>query len=219
MNPLRRFDDRHIALLPPQYMAATGYYAVMAAYGRAVIDTAMTANKRFKSAHRCDIIDTQGPLSLTVPVNHQPGRRSWDETAVSAHGRWWHIHRVSLESAYGRTPFFEFYYDRFKPLLSEPGTVFRTIAELDMAADSVIRQILGIDTRIASEVPQNVSDAIIKDYRSCDFKSAAPVEYYQVRSSKFGFVAGLSVLDLIFNVGPESPLVLKEIIDRMFPSE
>ena len=62
MTPLRRLDDRHIALLPPQYMAATGYYAVMAAYGHAVIDTAMTANKRFKSAHRCDIIDTQGPL-------------------------------------------------------------------------------------------------------------------------------------------------------------
>lgn len=219
MTPLRRLDDRHIALLPPQYMAATGYYAIMAAYGRAVIDTDMTANKRFKSAHRCDIVDTQGRLTLTVPVDHQPGRRSWSETDVSSHGRWWHVHRVSLESAYGRTPFFEFYYDRFKPLLSQPGTLYNTVTELDTAADSVIRQILGIDTDIAYRMPENASDSIIKDYRNCDFKSAVPVEYYQVRSSKFGFVAGLSVLDLIFNVGPESPLVLREIIDRTFPSE
>lgn len=215
-SPLQKFDESFLAVLPPQYMGAIGYYAVMAAYSDAVIDVDMTANKRFKSAHRCDIVDTRGSLSLTVPIGHESGRRSWSATPVSSHGQWWHVHRVSLESAYGRTPFFEFYYDRFKPLIDEPGKTFKTITELDTAADRIIREILGIDTRIAYKVPQNVSYGLIKDYRSYDFKSIAPVEYYQVRAGKLGFRSGLSILDLIFNMGPESPLVLKDIIDLTF---
>ncbi|MDE6643883.1 MAG: WbqC family protein, partial [Muribaculaceae bacterium] len=41
------------------------------------------------------------------------------------------------------------------------------------------------------------------------------VPYYQVRADRLGFIPNLSILDLIFNLGPEAPLLLKKITDRI----
>ncbi len=178
----------------------------MAKYGRAVIDTSMRYDKRRKEVHRYDIADTRGRLSLTVPVSRPAGafvagNLCWNQVTVSDHGRWWEVHRIALESAYGRTPFFEFYIDRFAPLFSpEP----RPVTDMVVEADVLIRDILGLEVQMLADVPEGcVTD---------DFRRQLPVfderPYWQVRQQQLGFVSGLSVLDLIFNLGPEAPLFL-----------
>lgn len=205
------FPGRTI-VLPLRYYGNIGYYAAMAACGRAVICADALFDKRAKAVHRCDIADTHGPVSLTVPIAkpHGIARARWSDVRLSDHGAWWHVHRVTLESAYGRTPFFEYYIDRFLPYLT-PGVMelCPTIADLDLAIDSIIREILLIDTEVslcggevAAEEPECVENADMP-------------AYYQVRAHRQGFIPGLSVLDLIFNLGPEAPLYLRGLTDRL----
>lgn len=192
----------------PVLFAPVEYYAALASFPAAVIDTSARYDKRFKQAHRYTIADTRGPLTLTVPHSSPGPGRTWDVTPLSDHGRWWDVHRVAWESAYGRTPFFEYYIDRFLPLLkwNEGMTVGGYIRK----ADALVREILGLETETVYTFP-DLSGEGVADLRREDFTPVSPVEYYQVRADRLGFIGGLSVLDLIFNMGTEAPLVLKKI--------
>lgn len=207
-SPLIVHPDTTV-LLPPRLCGAVGYYAVAARYGNAVADYGMRFDKRQKSVHRLDIADTRGQMTLTVPIakpETTSGAR-WADIRVSTHGQWWDVHRVALESAYGRTPFFEFYIDRFLPLLAprHEGEC-ETVAELDAAFDLIIRDILGIPAPAAI-----APGAPVDDFRR-HLPEVADLPYYQIRAGKLGFIPGLSILDLIFNLGPESPLHLHRLI-------
>ena len=82
--------------------------------------------------------------------------------------------------------------------------------ELIRYLDQTIREILLLDNIVTYDT-DNISGNI-KDYRNDTFSDIAAVEYYQLRKTQLGFISNLSILDLIFNMGPESPLILKKII-------
>lgn len=209
---LIRFPGRS-AVFAPQYFGSVAYYALSSAYGQVYIDGGMKADKRFKSAHRCRIVDTRDEIMLTMPVCHPHGTHSWQQTIVSTHGKWWSNHLTALESAYGRTPFFEFYIDKFSRIFDgnayEDGRM--TVGETDRLCDSIIREILHSENKIiyTGETP---ATADADDFRLVTDFATADTEYYQIRADRLGFRAGLSVLDLIFNMGPEAPLVLASMV-------
>ncbi len=209
-------------MLPPALCGSIGYYALMACHKTVVIDRYCRYDKRRKLMHRYDIADVNGRLSLTVPIVKPPIGATWNDAGVSAHGEWWNIHKVALWSAYGRTPFFEYYIDEIMPYLQPRDSVqYESLLDLNFGTDAVIRGILGLDNDIRHELTAeetallNSGASYIRDCRGSNFGLAAPVEYYQVRASRHGFIPNLTILDLIFNMGPESPLVLKKIIDQL----
>lgn len=211
-SPLVKFPSQRV-LLPPRYFADIAYYAAMAAYGSAVVDVEMPFNKRQKETHRCAIADTRGVLNLTVPVGRPKGPM-WSNVPISPHGEWWNVHRVALESAYGRTPYFEFYIDRFLPFLNSdvPGT-FDSVVDFDACIDSVVRSILLIDTPVSYGSVSNQFASDVDMRRRPPMMDGASPTYYQLRAAKLGFISNLSVLDLIFNLGPEAPLYLCSLIE------
>lgn len=185
-------------ILPSRFCPPPAYYkAMLANGGPVVIDSATRFDKRCKQAHRCTIADARGPLDITVPVA-KPYGKTWAVVAVSLHDQWWETARTALESAYGRTPYFEFYADDFLPLL-DPAR-FSSVAALNRAFDEAIRRCLAL--------PVEVSYA---DLNSPEATDPAPVDvgpYWQVRQDRFGYIPHLSTLDLLFNLGPESILQL-----------
>lgn len=215
-NCYRKYPEK-TALLYPQYYGSVGYYALMGACGHAVVGVGELFDKRMKSVHRCEAADTNGALQLTVPVAKPHGipRARWTDVRLSTHGAWWHVHRVTFESAYGRTPFFEYYIDRFMPFLG-PGVAddFPTIADLDIAIDTELRRILLLETQVTyCTFPLGGCDSSAGFVDASAIPPASAYEpYYQVRGARHGFVAGMSVLDLIFNLGPEAPLYLSRMI-------
>lgn len=206
MDELVRFPDYGI-MLPPRYYGEVGYYVLAAAFGSATVDYDILFDKRRKEAHRSTIADKDGTTTLTASIAKPHGIRNatWRDVGLSPHGRWWHVHRVTLESAYGRTPFFEFYIDRFLPFLSDGVTDrYPTLASLNSAIDNEIRRCLGI-----REVP-----LVLPVIQVTPVLPALP-PYWQIRANRLGFLPNLSVLDLIFNLGPEAPLYLRTCISQL----
>ena len=195
--------------LPPRLCGGIELYVRAWAAGSYAMDTAF--DKRDKATHRFTIADTRGRLDLTVPIAKPASSRCrWSEIGVSTHGAWWDVHRVALESAYGRTPYFEFYIDRFLPMLTVGVTDrYPRLCDLASAWDEQIADILGL-TR------DNQREATEHDSR---LKEAADLQlppYRQVRASRLGFLPGLSVLDLIFNLGPESQIYLNDLANTLY---
>ena len=208
-------------MLPPALCGSIGYYALMASHRNVVIDRYCRYDKRRKLMHRYDIADVNGRLTLTVPIAKPRIGATWNDAGVSAHGGWWNIHKVALWSAYGRTPFFEYYIDELMPYLQpRDGIQPESLMDLNISFDAIIRRIAGIESNIRYELTQtekeliDKKDCLISDYRNSNFDLNTPIEYYQVRASQQGFIPNLTMLDLIFNMGPETPLVLKKIIEK-----
>lgn len=200
--PLVMYPDRTL-VLPPAYCGSIRRYAAMAAFGNAVIDTSRRFNKREKETHRCVISGPNGSQRLTVPLE-KPAE--WHSTRlcdvkVSTHGEWWNVHWGAICSAYGRTPFFEYYADDLLPAFT--GKI-ESLAELDGMIDRFCRRALGIKEADPAQLDQ--------ENMTTRLPEVTDAPYYQIWAERFGFIPDLSVLDLIFNMGPESPLVLQRML-------
>lgn len=216
--PTNNFPDT--AVFPPRYFAETGYYALMARFRHVIIDGTMPHDKRMKSVHRHTVAGNTGQLTLTVPVSRPTDlpegyKLKWSDMNVSPHDTWWEKHVTALESSYGRTPYFEFYIDRFKTVLEN--SPHGKLTELLRRTDVLTRTILELPCEVefisasGASIPDDAAD-----FRRADFSKYTPQgEYYQVRADRLGFIPGLSILDLIFNEGPEAQFVL----DRDFTSK
>lgn len=185
-------------ILPCRFAPEPAYYRMMALHpGPVSICAGERFNKRCKEAHRTRVADVRGEMEITVPIQ-KPYGCTWADTRVSLHGRWWEIAVNALESAYGRTPYFEFYADDFVPLLSDPER-FTTVAELNLQFDRAIRRAIGLNIQ-PNIAPEGSIPAEIKPFASSP--------YWQVRADKLGFIPNLSILDMIFNLGPETLIAI-----------
>lgn len=189
-------------LLPPMYLPVAGYYAAMARYDVAVIDVSMRHDRRRKAVHRTVIAGNAGPLMLTVPVSHTQGAKQWDQIAVADHGRWADEHRGALASAYGRTPFYEYYAPQFDALITDDA-VGLPVTQFDCRLDALIRQLLGITTRVSAVLPPGIDPTTVTDLRRSDFSQYAPPAYRQLRADRLGYIPNLSIVDALFNLGPD----------------
>lgn len=197
------FLSKEAVLLPPMLFPPVPYYAVMNHAESFAFNTALRYNKSDKGTHRFTIADTRGTLRLTVPVSHTDDTRTWKDVTVSDHGRWWETMPVALESAYGRTPFFEFYIDRILPVFS-PDPI--SVIDLCAKADRIVRSILDIpDSAAGSETDRRIYSPSFFE------RNFILPKYWQVRHESLGFINGLSILDLIFNLGPEAQLYLDRL--------
>ena len=175
--------------------------------GSARIDTSAPWDKRDKSTHRFEIADVNGPISLTVPVVKPQSYSSatLGDIRLSTHGDWPRVHRVTLESAYGRTPYFEFVFPRFEKFFhSTTVEQFPFLWQYLAATTACALEFLQIDAEVkVGEQPEDTAEGE-------PYVSVLP-PYWQPRADRFGFLPGLSILDLIFNLGPEASLYLRKL--------
>lgn len=201
MSPYRPLYPDTTVLMSPQLFGAVGYYRAMAMYGHTAIDYYMRYDKRFKSIHRFDIVDKGGLRTLTIPVSKPDGAYTWNKVVVSAHDRWWIAMRNALDTAYSRTPYYEFYIDRFAPLMSAE-VVGMPVTELCARGDCLIREIL--------HMPPLCDDIVGEVYDMRGNKEWKNPPYRQLNQREQGFIAGASILDATFNMGPETVLYMAE---------
>lgn len=166
--------------------------------------------------NRCNIAGPEGVLSLSVPIiRPDTPKCAMKDIRISDHGNWRHLHWNAIESAYNNTPFFEYYKDDLRPFYENKYTFLADFNEELRCKICELMDISPVVEHTASYHTDFLPDEadyreVIhpkKDYTEVD-KDFLPKPYYQVFESRHGFLPNLSIIDLLFNMGPESVLVL-----------
>ena len=213
-------DSRNMdILLSSVYLAPVQYYTkLLQCKGNAYIEAYDSYTKQ-TYRNRCVIVDANGPLALTIPTEKTAeGKCLMRDIRISDHGNWRHRHWNALEAAYRHTPFFLYYEDDFRPFYEQK---IESLYDFNMGLTRLVCQLIGIDTPLLPTTEYEGASCLT-DLRECIHpkqaweadKEFAPKEYYQVFKDKHGFIANMSIVDLLFNMGPESILILNESCSR-----
>lgn len=163
--------------------------------------------------NRAVIATENGSQSLTIPVIHDGGRTAMRDVRISEHGNWRHQHWNAMVSAYRKSPFFDYYADDFAHFYEERDGF---LMDFNLRLHNVISELLGLerDVRIidnerkAKEFIDLRNIAEPKALTNITGYTANP--YYQVFAQRNGFIPNLSIVDLLFNMGPEGLIVLRD---------
>ena len=205
-------------LLSQTSFGPTGYFALLAK-GHAIIEK-HSHYTRQTYRNRYNILAANGPLSLSIPVEKQKNQKVADkDVKIAWHTPWQHNHWHSLVSAYNSSPFFQFYCDDLEPFFTKK---YKWLFDYNMESTEIICELLGIDVKIdfTKEFHHHPEEDIIdlreaihpkKIDQNGDLTGVTIIPYKQVFDERFGFQENLSILDLLFNKGPEAVLVLEEM--------
>jgi len=200
-----------MTLFTTAYFPSISYMARFLKEDAPVVEIWETYHKQ-TYRNRCRVMTANGVESLSVPVVKVHGNHTMTkDVAISTTEPWQHIHSRSLESAYKASPYFDHYYDHLRPIFEGH---FERLIDLNDAALQAVLKMLKTKKEIA-HTTDYVREAE-NDWREAfSPKKAVDVSlfptYYQVFSEKFPFAPDLSVLDLIFNEGPEAVEYLKRL--------
>jgi len=155
--------------------------------------------------NRCLIASANGVQALTVPVEHSAGNCLVKDVRISDHGNWRHLHWNALRSAYGKSPFFDYYEDDLHPFFEEihPNR-WVYLFDFNEAIREKMCELIDIHPVVSyttTFVQGGLTDA---EALRVGETMASFKPYYQVWQEKHGFLPNLSILDLLFNMGPES---------------
>ncbi len=184
-------------ILPTTYMGPVEWYRQFLANPSAVQIEVMESFPKQTYRNRCTIAvphdsqsNCQSPiansLTLTVPVKRGDSKQFTRDVEISYQKRWQHQHWIALVSAYKRTPYFDYYADFFRPFYEQET---RFLVDFNEKIHEVIIRLMANDMAI-----RNRQWAIGKN-RTTD---------WQGMDLEPCFGNGQSILDILFEYGPES---------------
>lgn len=197
------------------------YVASCMAYNEIVIETKETFPKQ-TYRNRCVILTAGGPLTLTIPVKKLQGSRTkTDEIEISNIEPWQRIQWRSISSAYSRSPYFDHYQHHLFPLFHEQA---ESLIEINDRSLHLVFKLLKLSCTL------RYTNDYYSSYNGIDLRNTfdpkRPLSsdsfryYFQVFGDRFAFQHDLSILDLLFNLGPESlnylRIVEKSIQGKLF---
>ncbi len=197
------------------YLPPVQYFSAMAKAEVVYIEQYETYCKQ-SYRNRCIIYGGNGPVALTIPVKKVFGNNTKTrDISIDYQKKWHSLHWKAISSAYRASPFFEYYKDDYRDFFKHE---CHNLFDFNLKLLQVVLQQLGMNTSINltgefnRHYPGNIADFrdIIhpkKDFSKLD-ENFCPVNYYQVFDDRFGFQKNLSIIDLIFNKGPDSYSVL-----------
>jgi WbqC-like protein family len=161
--------------------------------------------------NRCYILSSNGAHSLTVPVYLGSFHKTpVKNIRIDYSKRWQQVHLRAINTAYRSSPFFEFYFEEIEKIILKN---HEFLIDLNRGLTEAVLKILGIKRSVgytSSFIPVGEAE---NDYRySLTPKKHSDFvikEYSQVFNGNSGFVAGMSIIDLMFNMGPESVYYLE----------
>lgn len=217
-------------LLPTAYLPPVSWFKACAAADEILIEAWETYPKQTIRNH-CEIGGPNGRQRLTIPVTKPNGNHTLTkEIRITSHLPWQKIHWRSFEAAYNKSPFFLYYRDYLLPFYERE---FDFLLDFNMELTDVLFQAIRMDKPISLTQTFEKNPEEIKDLRypaSGARHLATPgrgllfaptsgiwnpeagsrlAAYYQVFGDRHGFLKDLSIVDLLFNMGPEASQYLE----------
>jgi hypothetical protein len=196
-----------------QYFGSVLYIQQIALANASVIDV-HEPFKKMSFRNRTTIISAQGPLLLTVPLQHGRDQKAPMQDVKICYGQNWPSkHIKALNSCYKRSPFFEYYEEGVSQLLQKEHLY---LVDLNISILNWLEKVLKTQFNISkSTAPIPYLDPSVQEARDSsnlvDTKqNIANKVYPQVFSDKIDFIPNVSILDLLFCMGPSANIYLKD---------
>lgn len=178
--------------------------------------------------NRCRFYGAEGVQTLSFPIIHKNGthKQPISEICVDYSTPWLQQHQKAIISAYRTSAYFEYYMDELFAIMdSRPERLFDL--NLNLIRFFIEKTGITVDLRTTEDysrdgvlISQDGSTVICEDLRETihpkrpdtilkDYGLEKP--YFQVFAPKHGFIRNLSIMDLLFNEGPDSILYLKTL--------
>lgn len=196
-------NQSNSSIYPLLYAAPIAFYAYWIQDNGCMDGHENFQKQTFRS--RCRIFGANGVITLSIPVQTHSKKVKALEVEISNLEAWQRIHWRSIESSYKSSPFFEFYSYLWKPLYEKP---YESLWEFNLDIHKTILACLQITQETG--FTNGFHPLLDGDFRKVfSSKKAHPCannfpEYQQVFSYDRGFESDLSIMDLIFNLGPEA---------------
>ena len=194
-------------LLPTAYLAPISYYAILLQNPNCSIELHEHFIKQ-SIRNRCDIYSANGKLRLSIPKERKGSSKTIIENLkISYKQDWQKQHWYAIESAYNSSPFFEYYKDELKPFFEEKE---KYLVNFNSKIQNLIISMLHQENSLKNTMKYFHKGDFL-DLRNHTWELKKQKEYDQVFMEKQGFISNLSILDLLFNLGPESADYLHNI--------
>ncbi len=198
-----------------QYFPPISFFSTLFKYLHVEIDI-YEPYRKMTFRNRCIIAGAEGIVGLSVPLElGRNQRKPLTEVMISNTENWQTAHWKAMKSCYNRSPFFEFYRDELEGIY---GGSFAKLADWNLRCLGwVIKKLIWegewkiTDSPVAFESrgADDLRDRVLpKNYMQWD-----PVQYRQVFHERTGFLPNLSILDLLFNTGPQAGDLLRASLD------
>jgi hypothetical protein len=180
-------------LLSTAYLPPISYIAEFFRPDEITIEIFETYQKQTIRNH-CEIYGPNGKQKLSIPVIKVNGNHTLTkDIRISYIQDWQKIHWRSIETAYNNSPFFLYFKDYFEPFFLKK---FDFLLDFNTKLMEVLFLILRIDKEI------NFTDHF--ENRINDRRNLLLSSYTQVFGPRWDFLPDLSIIDVIFNLGPEA---------------
>lgn len=207
------------AILPLTVLGPVQWYSKLLLHDEISIDLAEHYVKQ-TWRNRLRIDGANGSQDLSIPVQLPFHKTPMTEVRIDSHTRWHQQHWRAIVSAYGKSPYFEFYADYFEPFYTKPHP--------DLLIDFSL-PLLDLSLKLLKlERPYTLTRTFDKADNKADYRSVispkkqaeldaafSPVQYAQVFGDRFPFRSNFSVLDLLCCCGPAAGEVIQK--STVFP--
>jgi len=193
-------------VLPSSFFGPIKYYSILFNNKNCIIDVYENYIKQ-SIRSRCDLYSSNGKLSISVPkIRKNSSKTRMKDIQICYSEDWQKSHWKTLLSCYNSSPFFDFYKEKIEIIFQKKE---KFLIDLNLKSLEIIKDFLKIDRDVVfSKEYINKTECI--DLRLKKFLSSELISYDQVFSKHCGFINNLSILDLIFNLGPEAINIIND---------
>jgi hypothetical protein len=192
-------------LISTAYLPPTEYFTVISQADKIFVEREENYLKQ-TYRNRCYILSAHGPQLLSVPVYLGSVHKTLiKDIRIDYSKRWQQVHLRALTASYNSSPYFEFYFENIEKIISKN---HEFLIDMNMELTEIILIILNLEKKISGTAVFEPEMNLEYDFRyiiSPKKESLFPAKnYFQVFINSGSFFPRLSILDLVFNMGPEA---------------
>ena len=199
------------AILKTEYLPPIASF--WAALNAEVVVMEHQENYQKKSTrNRAKILGVNGIEVLSVPLKKgKNNRMPIHKVEIANKDSWQSKHLHSIKSAYGNSPYFDFYFEPLRDILK---TEFQYLTELNQRLFQFFTTNMHLDIVYTEtqtyhkSYPETDLDLRNISFNNPEIARYEAKKYNQVFEEKHGFIEGISILDLLMCKGPESILYI-----------